>query len=305
MTETTARFKRMARRDWELYLLVLPGVLLLLAFKYLPMYGIVIAFQDYRPALGILGSDWAGLKHFIRFVEDPYFFRIIRNTVLLGVLTLLFSFPAPIMLALLLNEVRNQAFKRTVQTISYMPYFLSIVIVVGLMIEFTSRSHGVVNEALNAVFGIRIDFFASPEWFRPMYIASGVWQTIGFNSIIYLAALTGIDPELYEAASIDGAGRWRKLVHITVPGIMPTTIILFILAVGGVLESDFQKIFLMYNPRTYETADVVSTYVYRAGLEGASFSYASAVGLFLAVISFVFLYATNALSRKAGNTSLW
>lgn len=296
--------KRMAK-ERQLYVMVFPGLALLIVFKYFPMYGILVAFQDYRAAYGISGSEWTGLKHFIRFVNDPYFFRIIRNTVLLGVYSLAVGFPAPIVLALVVNEVRRRTFRRVVQTISYMPHFLSTVIVVGLMIELTNLSNGIVNQALDALFGARINFFAEPEWFRTLYVSSGIWQSVGFGSIIYLAALSGVDPHLYEASAIDGAGRWRQLIHVTVPGIMPTIVILFILSVGNVLESDFQKIFLMYNERTYETADVVSTYVYRAGIEGASFSYASAVGLCLSVISFLFLYVTNVISRKAGETSLW
>ena len=292
-------------RDYELHLLVLPGLLILIIFKYLPMYGIVMAFQNFNPGKGIFHSDWVGLKHVTDFFKDPYFIRTMRNTFLLGFYSLLFSFPAPIVLALLFNEVRNRIFKRVVQTLSYMPYFLSTVIVVGLLIEYTNLSEGLVNNIISLLGGQRINFFAETRWFRSLYILSGIWQGMGFGTIIYLAALSGVDPELYEAAVIDGAGRFKQMLHITLPGIAPTITIMLILAVGGILGNDFQKILLMYKPGLYEVADVVSTYVYRAGIEGANYSYSTAIGLFLSVISFIFLYSTNKLSKILGDTYLW
>jgi putative aldouronate transport system permease protein len=299
------RFRRRFRRDLPLYLMAVPGLLNLAVFKFLPMYGVIIAFQQYNPALGIFGSRWVGFQHFVRFFNDPYCYRILRNTLVLGFYSLVFGFPAPIILALLLNEVRFSGAKRVMQTVSYMPHFLSTVIVVGLLIDLTSLSQGKVNDLIALFGGTRINFMGRPEWFRLLYVSSGIWQGVGFGSIIYLAALSGVNPELYEAAIIDGANRWQQMVNITIPCIMPTVTILLILAVGGIVGNDFQKIFLMYNPSTYETADVVSTYVYRAGIEGASFSYSSAVGLFLAAIAFVFLFVTNKIAKTASTFSLW
>ena len=298
---------RYVRRNPALYVMLLPGLLNLLLFKYLPMWGIVIGFQQFHPALGVLGSKWVGLKHYVDFFNDPYFFRLVRNTLLLGVYTLAFAFPAPIVLALLLNEVRSIGFKRVTQTISYMPYFISTVVVIGLLREFTSPNDGIVNAAIAALGGERIPFFLRPLWFPPLYVLSGIWAQIGFSSIIYLAAIANINPELYESAVIDGARRFRQVWHITIPSILPVIVILFILAVGGILATDFQKILLMYSPFTYETADVISTYIYRVGIEseGSNFSYATAVGVFTAVISLIFLIITNRVAKSVNETSLW
>ena len=287
--------------------MLIPGLLNLLLFKYLPMWGIVIGFQQFHPALGVLGSKWVGFKHYIDFFNDPYFFRLMRNTVLLGLYTLAFSFPAPIVLALLLNELRSIGFKRVTQTISYMPYFISTVVVIGLLREFTSPNDGIVNAAIAFFGGERIPFFLRPLWFPALYVLSGIWAQIGFSSIIYLAAIANINPELYESAVIDGAKRFRQVWHITIPSILPVIVILFILAVGGILATDFQKILLMYSPFTYETADVLSTYIYRVGIEaeGSNFSYAAAVGVFTAVISLIFLIITNRVARAVNETSLW
>lgn len=292
------------RNDKYLFFLTVPGLLILFLFHYLPMFGIVISFMDYNPFHGIAGSPWVGFKHFVHFVEDPYFFRIVRNTFLLGVYTLLFAFPVPIVLALLLNEVKWTAFKRITQTISYLPYFISTVVVIGILKTFVSLD-GFLNTILQA-FGVEpIIFLMEANWFRTLYIGSGIWQSAGFGAIIYLAALAGVDTDMYEAASIDGANRWQKLVKITVPAIVPTIVVMFILAVGGILGNDFTKIFLLYSPSTYETADVISTYVYRQGLQNANFSYSSAIGLMNSVMSFVFLIMANLLSRKLSDHSLW
>ena len=264
-----------------------------------------MSFQDFVPKLGYFGSPFVGLKHFEAFFRDPFAFRVIRNTFLLGFYSLLFGFPAPILLALALNELRYPRFKRVVQTISYMPYFLSVVIVVGMVRDLVSATDGPINAAITAMGGKSISFLTSPGWFRTLYISSGIWQGIGFSSIIYLAAMAGINPEMYEAAVIDGAGRLQQVRYITLPSIAPTITILFILAVGGILGNDFQKILLLYNSRVYSTADVVSTYVYRAGIEGSSFSYASAVGLLLNIISLFFLVSANWVSRRVGETSLF
>ena len=298
-------FLKYFKKNISLYVMVIPGIVLLIMFKYLPIYGIIVAFENYYPNRGVFGSQWVGLEHFIDFFNDPYFFRLFRNTFVLGFYTLIFSFPAPIILALLLNEVKNKAFKKVTQTISYMPYFLSVVIIVGLMKDMLNTNEGIINEMI-ALFGFeKITFFASPEWFRTLYIVSGIWQGIGFGSIIYLAAISGINIEMYEAAIMDGASRMQQIIRITLPSIMPTVVIMLILSVGNILGNDFQKILLMYNPLTYETADVISTYVYRMGIEGGSFSYASAVGFFISVISFSLVMITNKVSQKFSETSLW
>lgn len=293
------------RSHFSLYTMIVPGFLLFLIFCYFPMYGIVMAFQSFKPSLGFFASPYVGLKHFVRLFNDPYFLTTMKNTVILGFYSLIIGFPAPIVLALLFNEIKHTAFKRVMQTISYMPYFLSTVIVIGIIRDMLSVNDGVINQLLAAVGIGKIDFFTSPEWFRTIYIGSGLWQGIGFSTIIYLAAITGVNPEIYESATIDGATRLKQSIYITIPSILPTIMILFIFAVGGILGNDFQKILLIYNPSTYSTSDVISTYVYRSGIEGASQSYSAAVGLFMSVLSLILLAITNYLSKKFGETSLW
>lgn len=280
-------------------------VVLIIVFKYLPMFGIVMAFERYSPAKGIWHSEFVGLKYFRQFFKDPFCFRLIRNTVLLSLYNILWTFPAPIILALLLNEVRHEAYKRAIQTITYLPYFISVVILVGLMKELFSPVGGIVNKLIEACGGNAINFFSESGWFRSLYIGSSLWQGIGYNAIIYLAALAGIDMEQYEAARIDGANRWQKIIYITLPGIMPTTVILLIMQMGSLFSSDFQKILLMYSPSIYETADVISTYTYRYGIENANYGYASAIGLMLSVISFAFVWGANAFSKRVSDNSLW
>lgn len=298
-------FVKYFKQNFSLYTMILPGVIIVLIFSYFPMYGIVMAFQDFKPVHGFFHSDWVGLEHFKYLIKDPYFFRVLKNTIMLGLCTLIFGFPAPILLALLFNELKGKAFKRITQTISYMPHFLSVIIVVGLMRDLLSANDGVINNIIQMLGGTKIDFFTSSQCFRGLYVGSGIWQGVGYGSIIYLAAISGINPELYEAAIIDGATRVQKIMYITIPCIAPTIVILFIFAVGGILGNDFQKILLMYNPLTYETSDVIGTYVYRSGIEGTSQSYASAVGLFMSVISLGLLTVTNKISKKFGETSLW
>ena len=291
--------------EWQLHLLALPALIVVLVFCYFPMYGIIISFQNYIPARGVLGSQWVGFKHFATLFSDPYFFRIFRNTLLIGIYSLIFSFPAPIILALLLNELNNGKFKRTIQTISYMPYFISTVIVVGLLKEMFGLSSGVVNDALEWLGMERINFFEKSEWFRSLYIGSGIWTGIGYGTIIYLASIANIPPELYESAVIDGAGRFRQAISITIPSIAPTIQILFIFAVGGILGNNFEKILLMYSPITYETSDVISTYVYRKGILGGQFSYSSAVSQFKSVISMSLILLTNYINKKLKAESLY
>lgn len=296
-------FVKTMKHDGVLYLMALPAVLLVFVFSYIPMYGVVMAFQNYVPAKGVLGSDWVGIKHFVSFFRDPFCGRIVKNTVLLGVYSLAFGFPAPIILALLLNELREGKFKRLVQTISYMPFFISTVIIIGLMMEIFSLS-GIVNEWVVRFGGEAISFMERPEWFRTMYIGSNIWQGVGYSSIIYLAAISGVNPELYESAVLDGATRWRQAISITLPSIMPTVSIMFIMAVGGIFGNDLQKILLMYSETNYETSDVINTYVYRKGLLGGQYSYSAAVGLFMSVISFILLWCTNKIGKKMGAETL-
>lgn len=286
------------------YIIALPVIVYYIVFRYVPIYGLVIAFKDYVPSKGVLGSDWVGLKHFISFFNNFQSWRIIKNTVLLGVYDILWGFPVPILLALLLNEVRGKYYKRVVQTVSYLPHFISLVVICGLIIDFTS-SDGVINDVLS-VFGIpRSSFMMRPELFRTLYISSGIWQSAGWGSIIYLAAIAGIDSSLYEAAIIDGAGRFRQLLRITVPCIMPTITILLILRLGQIMTVGWEKIILLYNPTIYQTADVISSFVYRRGLQEFDYSFSAAVGLFNSVINFIFLVSANRFSRKFSESSLW
>lgn len=296
---------RNLKRDKSLIAMCIVPLILIIVFKYLPIYGIVMAFQRYSPAKGFLHSEFVGLKYFIQFFNDPFCFRVVKNTILLSLYSLLWTFPAPIILALLLNEVRHKKYKKAIQTITYLPYFISVVILVGLMKELLSPVDGIVNKAIEALGGEAINFFSESGWFRTLYIGSSLWQSVGYNAIIYLAALAGIDMEQYEAARIDGASRLQKIWYITLPGIMPTAVILLILQMGSLFGSDFQKILLMYSPSTYQTADVISTYTYRYGLENANYSYAAAIGLMISVISFVFVWIANAFSKKVSENSLW
>ena len=305
------RFVRRLKKDHMLYLLCVPALLLVLVFKYFPMYGAIIAFKRFNMRDGFWGSPWVGLHWFVRFFTGPYFWRTTRNTLVLGFWSLVVGFPAPIILALLMNEVRWRVFKRVTQTISYMPHFLSTVVIVGILKELTDPINGPVNELLKHLGGEPINFFVRPEWFRFLYVSSGVWQGMGFGSIIYLAALAGVDVQLYEAAIVDGAGRWRQMWNITLPSITPTIVILFILNIGSLVSTDFTKVLLMYNSATFETADVIGTYVYRLGIEsgggysGGNVSYATAVGLFLSVVSFLLLYVTNRISKATSEYYLW
>jgi len=295
-------------RNRNLYLMVLPIVVYYFIFHYIPMYGVQIAFKDFTPAKGIWGSPWVGLEKFREFFvyDSFYVWRIIRNTILINVYDIIFGFPAPIIFALLLNEIKNSIYKRTLQTVSYMPHFISTVVMVGIILDFFSRD-GLINQILKSlgVISEPISFMTEPGWFRPIYVGSGIWQHMGWGSIIYLAAISNIDPQLYEAALIDGAGRFKQAIYVTLPGIMPTIIIMFILRVGGIMNVGFEKVYLMYNPLTYETADVISTYVYRKGLLEMDYSYGTAVGLFNSLINFALVVITNQISKKLTETSLW
>lgn len=299
--------RRKLHRSRYLYVLFAAPFIFYVLFEYAPMYGVLIAFKEIKVFRGLgamLSAPGVGFKYFELYLSDPYFLKLVRNTVLIQALGLAVGFPAPIVLALMLNEVRRRAFKRVIQSITYLPHFISLVVICGMIVNFVATD-GVVNDLL-AFFGLpRTPFLARPEWFVPIYVASDVWQDVGWGSIIYLAALTTVDQQLYEAASLDGAGRWRQLRHVTWPGIQPTVVILFILALGRIMEVGYQKIILLYTGATYETADVIATYVYRRGLIQSDFSYATAVGLFESVIGILFVVSANRISRSLGRPSLW
>lgn len=296
--------KKDFKRNWLVYLMVIPIIAFYIIFSYLPMWGVLIAFVDYKPRLGLLGSPFVGLKHFKDFITGPYFGRLISNTFMLNVWGLVFGFPAPIILALMLNEVKDGVFKRTVQTITYMPYFISLVVVCGL-IRIFCQTDGLINDIIALFGGERSPLLTNANLFRPIYTFSGIWQTVGWNSIIYLAAMANISPELYESAIIDGAGRFRRMWNITLPCIAPTITILLIFAIGGMLASSHEKIILLYNPTIYEKADVIASYVYRRGLQQFDYSYSTAVGLLSSVVNFIFLWFANSIARKISDTSLW
>ncbi|NOU98392.1 ABC transporter permease subunit [Paenibacillus sp. LMG 31456] len=291
-------------RNKYIYLMMLPGILYYIVFHYIPMYGATIAFKHFTPVAGIWGSEWIGFKHFQDFFNSYYFLRIIKNTLLINFYSLLFGFPAPIILALLLNEVRKLWFKRTVQTLTYLPHFVSVMVISGLIVDFTSKN-GLINDIIEWFGGTRANLLMNEDLFRTIFVSSGIWQEIGWGSIIYLAALSGIDQEQYDAANIDGAGRFRQMLSVTLPGIMPTIIILLILRIGHMMDVGFEKVILLYNPSTYATADVISSFVFRKGIVDANYSYSAAIGLFNSLINFVLLIGANKLSRKYSDSSLW
>ncbi len=282
---------------------VLP-LLFFLIFRYLPMVGNVIAFRQYEPGGSIFGEQWVGLQYVQLFLHDPTFWHVFSNTLILGAATLVFTFPLPIILALLLNEVRASAFKRFVQSVSYLPHFLSIVVVAAIVMQFVAVD-GSLNQILKAIGVQPIPFLQEPQWFRPIYVASEAWQNVGWGTILYLAALTTIDPSLYEAAAIDGANRWQQTWHVTLPGLLPTMITLLILNIGTFMNVGFEKILLLYNPLTYSTADVITTYLYRLGVVSNDFSYAASIGLFEGLIGLLLVGSANLIARRTVGTSLW
>jgi len=297
------------RKEWKLYSFLLIPIAYFIIFKYLPMLGNVIAFRKYRGGPNIFGTEWVGLRYFQMFMKDPAFWRAFYNNIFLSVTYLIFRFPITLIFALLLNELRNMRVKKLVQTVSYLPHFISMVIVAGMIKEIVSLN-GPINTLLSHLGMEKIQFIMLPEWFPTIYITSGIWQGLGWGTILYLAAMTGINTELYEAASIDGASRFRKAWHVTIPGILPTIMTLLVLDIGGIMGSNFEKVLLLYNPLTYETADVISTYVYRMGIGGkegigGNFSFATAVGLFDGVIGLILVSLANFVSKKTTKTSLW
>lgn len=293
------------RRNWDLYLLISPVIIYFIVFHYAPMYGVQIAFKNFYVSRGIWGSSWIGFDHFTRFFKSYHFWTLIKNTVGINLYQLAVSFPIPILLALMMNELKSEHFKKTLQTVTYAPHFLSTVVLVGMLTAFLSPSNGVINELVKFFGGEPIYFMTEPKWFKTIYVLSGVWQNAGWGSIVYMAALAGIDTQLYEAAIVDGATKFQRIKHVTIPGILPTAITLLILDVGRMMSVGFEKAFLMQNDLNKQASDVISTYVYRIGLVGSEFSFSAAVGLFNSIINFVLLVVVNRISRKLSETSLW
>ena len=301
---TLSTFKRRVYRSRYLYLLIALPMIWYIVFCYVPMGGVIIAFKKFNARQGIWGSKWVGLKYFESFLTDPYFWKVVRNTLLINIYGLIFSFPAPIVFALLLNEIRSDKFKRLTQTVTYLPHFISTVVVCGMLHMFFATD-GPINDLRVAMGLERITFLLKPQYFRPIFIGSGIWQGLGWGSIIYLAALAGIDMEQYEAAIVDGANRLQRMLHITLPGIMPTVSIMLILNMGSMLNVGYEKIILLYNGATYEVADVIGSYVYRRGLLGAEYSYSTAMGLFQSVIGLFFVLSSNLFSKRLGGNGIW
>lgn len=306
--DTPGRLTRLAdhlRRDWQLYVMLVPTILWLLIFLYKPMYGLQIAFKDYSIFRGVAGSPWIGLEHFQTLFNNDQFIRAVGNTIKISLYSLAFGFPVPILLALMFNEILNQTFKKTAQTIVYLPHFISSVIIAGIVITAFSPSSGIVNTVLGWFGMDAVYFLTKPEWFRPIFVGTTIWQEAGFQSIVYLAAIAGVSPTLYESATIDGASRWQMMWKITVPSIMSTIIIMLIIRIGNMLEVSFEMIILLYQPATYQTADVVNTFIYRQGVQGGQYDLAAAAGLFNAVVAFVLVMTANTISKRYSRTSLW
>ena len=297
-------FRRLGE-SWQFYLLVLPALIYVIIFCYIPMYGVQIAFRDFRFKLGIVNSPWVGLKYFYQFFSTTTFWQLLRNTVSLSVFSLVAGFPIPIILAIMLNEVRGQKFKKSVQMITYAPHFISTVVMCSMIILFLNEDNGLINHLVALFGGNRIPFLAKQEYFQPIYVISNIWQEAGWGTIIYIAALSGVDPSVVESAVIDGAGRFRKIWHIDLPSIRPTIVILLILNAGGIMNVGFEKVLLLQNALNMQTADVISTYVYRVGLTGGQYSYTAAIGLFNSIVNVLLLVAVNAIANKVSEVSLW
>lgn len=304
-TKESSAFIKYMKQNYLLYLLLLPGIVYLIIFKYIPMGGIIIAFKDYKFTQGIFGSEWIGFENFRLLFESRDFYRVLFNSLYLSFLQLLFEFPAPIIVAILLNEIRHTAFKRVTQTIMYLPHFISWVVLAGMIINFLSPAGGWVNQLIGLFGHEPINFLLKADYFRTIIITAEVWKGVGWGTIIYLAAMTSIDPSLYEAATIDGAGRFQKIRFITLPGIANTIVILLVLKLGHILNNGFEQIFLLYTPATYAVADVFETYTYRIGLMSGRFSYATAVGLFKSVVGTVLILGSNRVARLFGRRALW
>lgn len=298
------RLQKDFKKNWILYVMALPAILYFLVYCYAPMAGLYIAFSDYKFTGGIFAGEFVGLKWFIKFFNGPYFLRLMRNTLVLSLETLVWGFPVPILFALVLNEIRSKSFKRVAQTVTYLPHFISLVVICGLVVDFASMD-GLINTMITAFGGQPIAFLTKPEWFRTVYVTSEVWQTFGWNSVVFLAALSSIDIEQFEAARLDGASRWQQMRYISLPSILPTIVTVLLMRVGHLMSIGFEKVFNLYSPATYETADIISTYVYRQGILSANYSSAAAIGLFNSVINLILVVMMNKISRKLTETSLW
>ncbi len=301
------RFSRMWKnflKSWQLYTFLLPALTFFVIFHYIPMYGVQIAFKDFFATMGIMGSPWVGFDHFERFFNSYYFWRLLKNTLIISLYQLCL-FPLPIIFALMLNELRNGAFKKWTQTLTYAPHFISVVVVVGMIIAFLDPTTGIVNLLIEKLGGESIQFLTSPSWFRHIYVWSGEWQGLGWGSIIYLAALAGVNPELLEAAKVDGATRFQRILHINIPAILPTIVILFILNIGKFMSVGFEKVLLLQNSLNSETSDIIQTFVYETGLLEGQYSFAAAVGLFDSVINIILLITVNQIAKKVSDNSLW
>lgn len=295
---------RTMKKKWRLYMMMLPAIIFFAIFNYYPMYGVIIAFKDYSASLGIWGSEWVGFEHFSRFFNAFYFWDLIRNTLLISAYELV-MFPAPIIAALAINEIRNNKLKKFTQTVTYAPHFISVVVMVGMIVAFLSPSTGIINAFLG-LFGIEpIAFLAEPGWFKTIFVQSNVWQSFGFGAIIYLAALAGVDPQLHEAATVDGASRIQRILYINIPSILPVIVILLILNFGNIMTVSFEKIYLMQNSLNLKSSDVIQTFVYRTGLLEGQYSFSAAVGLFNSIISLILIFTVNNFARKTTDHSIW
>ena len=297
-------WSRDIHKNWSLYLMALPVLAFYAIFCYKPMYGLVMAFQDFNPRLGFADSPWVGFENFQIFFGSSDFVKLLRNTLVISLTTLVVSFPFPIIFAIFLNEIRTTAFKRVIQTVSYLPHFISLVVICGMIKNFVA-SDGIIGSIVSLFTGQKLNLLLQPNAFLPIYVVSKIWQTIGWDSIIYLSALTAIDTEMYEAADIDGAGRFKKMWYITLPSLKSTMIVLLIITIGGVMSLGYEKIMLLYNPAIYETSDVISTYVYRAGFGSQNWSYSAAIGLFNSVCNLILVISANTIARKLNGSGLW
>lgn len=306
-SEATTRSKKVKKilASWQLYILILPAFAYFLIFHYGPMYGVQIAFKDYMPSLGIWGSPWVGLKHFEKFFDSYYFWDLMKNTLGISIYSLIIGFPLPIILALALNEIKDGTFKKTVQTVTYAPHFISTVVIVGMIIAFLSPTTGIINHGLNTLGVESKAFMEDPAWFKTIYVLSGLWQSTGWNSVIYMAALSGVDPQLHEAATIDGASRLQRMWYINLPVLIPTMVILLILNFGSIMSLGHEKILLMQNPLNMPSSNVIATFTYQQGLLDAQYSYAAAIGLFNSLINSFLLIFVNKISQRLSATSLW
>ena len=300
-----AKTSTLVKRYYQIYLLLLPALIYIIIFNYFPMYGVQIAFKDFSPSRGIWGSRWVGMRNIQRFLRYPMFWDILRNTITISLYQLAAGFPVPIFLAIMINEVQNRTYKKTVQMITYAPHFISMVVLCGMLTLFLNKNTGLINNIVAGLGGQRLDYLTQPSWFKTIYVFSGIWQNAGWGTIIYLAALSGVDPELIEAAKIDGAGRLQKIWYIDVPAILPVVVILLIMQSGQIMTVGFEKILLLQNPVNMTSSDVIATYVYRNGLLQAQYSFASAIGLFNNLINLTLLITVNTITRRLAQTSLW